>query len=614
MTFMRGVIGTLTRIKVSDEDIVDSDAPKLARVLDLFDLTLLGVGTTLGVGTYVLPGAVAKNTAGPAVTVCFAIAAVVSILAALCYAEFAARVPKAGSAYVYCYVTVGEFCAFIIGWNLLLEFVIGTASVAKAFTGYVDALFGGGYASMMQSVMPMHVSFLAQYPDLMALCVVLLFSLLLAWGVKESTFINNIFTTVNLVTVVIVIFAGIYVSKMSNWFIDPAMIPPEHKAAAGKGGFMPYGWSGVLAGAATCFYSFGGFDSICTTGEEAKNPQRTIPLAIVMTLAIVFVAYFGVSSVITMAWPYYDQHIDAPFPYVFDKTGLHAIKWIVTVGALFALCTSMLGVAFPLPRILYAMSSDGLIYKFFSRINAYTQTPVLATLISGLLAGIMAAMFDLTQLIDMMSIGTLMAYSIVALCVILLRYKEDESSVDDVSKKQNDFGSNKTEQYTFSSVLSILSTEKESSPTARTVFIARISTTIFCAVTIIQTLILVLSESIFSAESFWSVLSTLVVLANFVILGATMYVISLQPQSDTTYLKFRVPGVPVVPCCCIFMNTYLMAQLDFHTWVRFAVWLAVGFVIYFTYGIQHSVQGILDRQQAKQELKSQPPPPAQMYK
>lgn len=188
-----------------------------------------------------------------------------------------------------------------------------------------------------------------------------------------------------------------------------------------------------MAGAAQCFFGFVGFDAVATTGEEAKNPQRNIPLAIVISLVIIFLAYFGISAVLTMMWPYYDQDPKAPFPYVFDKIGWYTIKWIVTSGAVVALLTSLLGAMFPLPRVIYAMANDGLIFKFFAKIHPKTQTPLIATIFSGLFVGLMAILFDTDQLINMMSIGTLLAYTIVAVCVLILRYMPVEE--DDGVKK-----------------------------------------------------------------------------------------------------------------------------------------------------------------------------------
>uniref|UniRef100_T1GGE6 Cationic amino acid transporter C-terminal domain-containing protein n=1 Tax=Megaselia scalaris TaxID=36166 RepID=T1GGE6_MEGSC len=192
---------------------------------------------------------------------------------------------------------------------------------------------------------------------------------------------------------------------------------------------MPYGIAGVMGGAAKCFYGFVGFDCVATTGEEAINPKRNIPLSIVISLIIIFLSYFGVSTVLTMMVPYYLQNTEAPFLYAFDNIGWVSVKWVVAVGAIFALCTSLLGAMFPLPRVLYAMANDGILFKFLRNIHPYTKTPLIATIISGILAACMALIFDLHQLIDMMSIGTLLAYTIVAICVLVLRYEDEDMPV-----------------------------------------------------------------------------------------------------------------------------------------------------------------------------------------
>lgn len=198
----------------------------------------------------------------------------------------------------------------------------------------------------------------------------------------------------------------------------------------------------MMAGAATCFYGFVGFDIIATTGEEAKNPRKSIPIAIASSLFIVFLSYTGVSATQTLIWPYFDQNTDAPLPYVFDRIGYRIAKWIVSFGALAGLSTSLLGAMFPLPRILYAMANDGLIFQFLGRVHERFKTPIFATLISGLLAASLAAIFDVSQLADMMSIGTLLAYSLVAISVLILRTgcHGDEFSDRKRSNKENSNG------------------------------------------------------------------------------------------------------------------------------------------------------------------------------
>ncbi|XP_026465834.1 LOW QUALITY PROTEIN: cationic amino acid transporter 2-like, partial [Ctenocephalides felis] len=256
------VWSALTRRKRIADDA--EGETKLARVLDVVDLTALGVGSTLGLGVYVLAGAVARGEAGPAVAISFLVAAIASAFAGLCYAEFAARVPKAGSAYVYSYVSVGEFAAFTIGWNLILEYVIGTSSVARGMSNYIDALTGYQMRSFLVMMQALDIDFLGDYPDFFACIVVILLAALLSVGVKESTILNNIFTAVNLVTVAVVLVAGSIKADPANWRISKEDIP-ANVTNGGEGGFMPFGFAGVMAGAAKCFYGFVGFDCVATT-------------------------------------------------------------------------------------------------------------------------------------------------------------------------------------------------------------------------------------------------------------------------------------------------------------------------------------------------------------
>ncbi|XP_018366564.1 PREDICTED: high affinity cationic amino acid transporter 1 [Trachymyrmex cornetzi] len=571
------------RVELENED---TKGERLARVLGLFDLTALGVGATLGLGVYVLAGSVAKETAGPAVSVSFLIAAIASAFAGLCYAEFASRVPKAGSAYVYSYITVGEFIAFIIGWNLILEYVIGTASVARGLSSYIDALIGNVMGNALRSLMPIDVSFLSEYPDFFAFAMVMLLVVLLCIGVKESSILNNIFTVVNLITITIVIVAGSMKADPSNWSIAPEDIPDSVKNG-GTGGFMPFGISGVMAGAAKCFYGFVGFDAVATTGEEAKNPQRHIPLAVVLSLIVIFIAYFGISIVLTMMLPYYAQSADAPFPHAFDEIGWPVVKWIVNIGAIFALCTSLLGAMFPLPRVLYAMASDGIIFKTLSTVHPKTMTPIYGTVLSGLLIGLMTLIFNLQQLIDMMSIGTLLAYTIVAICVLILRYQKEENSNVSVILPT----SNYIQLTPINIFKELFNLQNRKEPTELSNKIANVGIAFLCIVICIITfLISNMGAHLLAGNMVISV--TLSVLA--IVLFLNLAAIGRQPVQRTE-LSFKVPLVPLIPCLSIFINTYLMLQLDIFTWIRFATWLLIGFCIYGFYGIVHSEQGKRDK-------------------
>ncbi|XP_076244135.1 cationic amino acid transporter 2-like [Calliopsis andreniformis] len=555
------------------KEVNTSQDTKLARCLNTLDLTALGIGSTLGVGVYVLAGSVSKSTAGPAVIISFAIAAVASMFAGLCYAEFGARVPRAGSAYVYSYVTMGEFTAFLIGWTLILEYVIGSASVVRGLSTYVDALFNNTMRNAFESAAHIDINHLSSYPDFFAFGVTLIFSAALAFGAKESSVANNVFTLGNLLVVLFVIIAGSFKADVTNWKTKPPCT--EEKCDYGTGGFAPYGIAGIIRGAATCFYGFIGFDCVATTGEEAKDPQRSIPIAIVASLTVVFLAYFGVSTVLTTVLPYYEQNPDAPFPYLFEQIGWNWAKWVVSIGAICGLCASLLGAMFPLPRVIYAMASDGLIFEWMGKISSRFHTPLMGTFSAGILTGVLAAIFELTQLVNMMSIGTLLAYSIVAACVLILRYEESEA----YEKK----GDHDPRTFTFI-MKQLINANKLNHSTKLTSQIATYLVMCYVLLCVYVGIIAAMySEDIMAGK-----LAVIIQLGVLVILLVTILTfIYFQPVSGKK-LAFSVPLVPFLPALSILVNIYLMMMLDVMTWVRFLIWMVVGLGIYFCYGVWHS--------------------------
>lgn len=586
------ITSRLTRRK--QLDVTSSSSSSLARCLTTLDLTLLGVGSTLGVGVYVLAGGVARETAGPSVVLSFLIAGIASALSGLCYAEFGARVPRAGSAYVYSYVTVGELAAFIIGWNLILEYVIGTASVARGYSGYLDSLLNNSMKETYRSSMPIHEPFLAEYPDWTAFAITMVLSLLLSIGVRESTRFNNVFTILNLGIVIFVTFAGLSHADISNWNIEmPSNTSSFVGESRGVGGFFPYGLSGTLSGAATCFYGFVGFDAIATTGEETKNPQKSIPLAILVSLSFVALAYTGISSTLTLMVPYYLQDNDAPLPFAFHHVSMPWAGWIVSIGALFGLSTSLLGAMFPLPRVLYSMASDGIIPRSLSKVHSTFQTPLIATIVSGSFAAIMALVFDLAQLVDMMSIGTLLAYTMVGVCVLLLRYRDSSCqssnfcsyrplATNDLNDSEEElFPCNSTNTYVFSKreyLRQCLNLDQVISPTPLSSNVAQHSALMFTVLCIPTSLLCVHGAS--AQHNLMIVFMVVKMLISLIILAK-------QPQ-DPTAIPFSVPLVPWLPAASVFINIFLTLKLSWQTWVRFSVWMMMGFMVYGCYGWKNS--------------------------
>lgn len=300
----------LRRTKPLGSNVLETS---LKRCLSTFDITLLGIGHMMGSGIYVLTATVAKSVAGPAIVVSFLISGIASLLAAFSYAEFGVRFPKAGSAYSYTYLAVGEFWAFLVGWNVVLENVIGLAAVARACSAYIDSLLGNVIKFWTEEhVGRINVPFFSEEPDLFAFVIIVVALVVMSVGVRASSHINNIFSMINIAVALLIICVGSYFADTKNW------TNPE------TGGFMPYGWHGVLAASASCFYAYVGFDSIASSGEEAKDPQKSLPLATFISMSIVTVIYISISAVLTLMVSYVDITSESGLP---DALAANGATW-----------------------------------------------------------------------------------------------------------------------------------------------------------------------------------------------------------------------------------------------------------------------------------------------
>ena len=395
------VCDNLTRKKPTEDWL--SESP-LKRCLSTLDLTSIGVGTVVGAGLYVVTGELARDIAGPAVVISFFIAAIAALLSGICYAEFGCRIPKAGSAYVYSYVTVGEFWAFVVGWNMILEYVIAAASLARACSEYINSFAQGYiYKFFMNDIATWNVKAIGSFPDFLAFILALTVTFIVSLGARKSSLVNKVMTFVNLSVIVFIICAGFYFVDAKNW----------------QSKFAPYGVRGVLTAAGSCFYAFVGFDVIGTASEEAINPKRSVPLSIILTLAISFLAYFGVATVLTLMMPYHELNQFAPLAEVFAQRGFSGAKYVVATGGLCATISTLLTNSFASPRVMYSMASDGLLFNWFAHVHEKTKVPVRAALVNGILVAILALLFDVKQLVSLL-VGKLQHVHVLGLLKIWL--------------------------------------------------------------------------------------------------------------------------------------------------------------------------------------------------
>jgi APA family basic amino acid/polyamine antiporter len=417
----------LWRIKSVEQSIADTDDPdtRLRKDLTWKDLTVFGVSVVIGAGIFTITASTAGNLTGPAISVSFVIAAITCGLAALCYAEFASTLPVAGSAYTFSYATFGEFTAWIIGWDLILEFAVAGAVVAKGWSSYLGTVFGfsGGTVDLGPVTL-----------DWGALLIVGVLCLMLARGTKLSSNFSAVVTAIKVTVVLLVVVVGSFYIKAANYtpFIPPAQSGGDTGGGIDQSVFSlltgaqgsTYGWYGLLAGASIVFFAFIGFDIVATTAEETKNPQRDVPRGILLSLVIVTTLYVAVSVVLSGMVPYTELKTgpdgQANLASAFSANGVEWAATIISIGALAGLTTVVMVLLLGQTRVLFAMSRDGLLPRGLAKTGPH-GTPVRITVLVGVVVAVAASVFPIGRLEEMVNVGTLFAFVLVSAGVIVLR-------------------------------------------------------------------------------------------------------------------------------------------------------------------------------------------------
>ena len=381
----------------------------LKRALGAIDLTLLGIGAIVGAGIFVLTGVAAATKAGPAVVLSFVVSGFACAMAALCYAEFAAMIPVAGSAYSYSYATMGELVGWIIGWDLILEYAVGAGAVAVGWSGYLRVILDGLGIHLPAALTHAPGSFPGGVVDLPALLIVLLVSAVLYVGISESARLNSIIVAIKLTVIMIVIGVGAFYVRPSNW--TP---------------FFPFGWPGVMRGAAVIFFAYVGFDAVSTAAEEVVDPDRNLPRGILGSLLICTALYLAVSGVLTGMVPALAINVNAPLASAFVSRGLNFVSGIISLGAVAGLTSVLLVLLLGQSRVFFAMSRDGLLPPIFSRVHPRFKTPHVPTCFTGLAVGLIAALLPIEEIAELTNIGTLFAFVLVCAGVWILRTREPE--------------------------------------------------------------------------------------------------------------------------------------------------------------------------------------------
>ncbi|MFJ5794615.1 amino acid permease [Bacillus atrophaeus] len=402
-------MGSLFRKKPLDTLLAQSQTKSLSRSLSAFDLVLLGIGCVIGTGIFVITGTVAATGAGPALILSFILAGLACALAAFCYAEFSSSIPVSGSVYTYSYATLGELLAFLIGWDLMLEYVIALAAVATGWSSYFQSLLAGFHLHIPAALTGAPGSSPGAVFNLPAAVIILIITAIVGRGVKESTRFNNVIVLMKIAIILLFIIVGIGYVKPDNW--SP---------------FMPFGINGVIASAATVFFAYLGFDAVSNASEEVKNPQKNMPIGIIGALAICTILYIAVSLVLTGMIPYTQLNVGDPVSFALKFVGQDQLAGIISVGAIVGITTVMLALLYAQVRLTFAMSRDGLLPALFAKVHPTFKTPFQNTWLTGIVAAGIAGFINLGTLAHLVNMGTLAAFTVISIAVIVLRKKHPD--------------------------------------------------------------------------------------------------------------------------------------------------------------------------------------------
>lgn len=449
--------------KKSFEQMLEGiETSHLKKNLKARDIAALGIGAVVGTGIFVVTGEGA-HAAGPAVIISFILASIVACLCGLAYCELATMFPVAGSTYSYTYIAFGEIIALIVGWCLTAEYLVAASAVASGWSGTFSGILKSAGITLPQAISASPSN--GGIVDLPAVLILLILTALLCYGMKESTRVNNIIVGIKIFVILLFIILGVT-------HIDVVNYKP----------FSPFGWGGIIAGTSTIFFSYLGFDAIATSAEETENPKRDLPLGLIICLVVISLLYVTVAIVLTGMVPFREIVSENAVPGALARVGINWGSALIGVGAVLGMISTILAVLYGQVRVFMVMSRDGLLPKMFSKVHPKYQTPYLSTIITGIVASVIAGLLPLNVIIHFLSIGTLLSFMLVSLAVIVLR--------------------------------------------------------------------------------------------------------KTMPNFER---KFKCPGVPFTPAITIICCIVLLTKMQLVTWIGFAVWLAIGFITYFTYGVKHSV-------------------------